>query len=613
MNRLGLPLLGTALLAAACAGPPPPAAADVHPGPTPAIQRTPIGELPDVNVDATLAHAKELASDRYQGRAPGGPGEALTVAYLTDQFRTLGLKPGSPDGTFVQEVPLVGITSQADGLTLQKGTEQRRLAWKDDVVAWTKRTDPETAIDASELVFVGYGVVAPEYGWDDYKGLDVRGKTLVMLINDPPVPNPDDPSQLDPSVFGGRAMTYYGRWTYKFEIAAEKGAAGAIIIHDTDAAGYPFSVIQTSNLGERVELATPDRDLEAPAVEGWITNGQGRSLLMWAERDFDQLKAAAATREFQPVPLGVTASMRLQNVVRTFESRNVLARLDGRDPDLRDEVVVYTAHWDHLGIGPEINGDRIYNGAKDNAVGVGGLLEIARAFTKLPSPPKRSILFLATTAEEQGLLGSSFYVSKPAVPLKRTAAVINIDGLNVHGRTRDLTVIGYGASELDEYVGDAAGEQGRIVRPDPDPEKGLYFRSDHFSFAKAGVPALNFDEGFDFLGKPAEFSRTVRSAWAEFDYHKPSDVVGPEWDLTGAREDLKVFLAVGYRVAEAERLPEWKRGSEFRARRDAMLGEPDAAPRPRTSRPAPAPRSGDDAPDSAGTPEVQQPPAVEDK
>jgi Zn-dependent M28 family amino/carboxypeptidase len=573
MGRIRLLLSLFGAFAAACATEPPPPAAEANPGPTPAIQRTTIGELPDVNVDAVLAHAKELSSDRYEGRAPGGAGENLTVAYLVDQFRKLGLRPGNTDGSFTQKVPLVGITSEGDGLVLKKDAEERQLAWKDDVVAWSRHVAPTAAIADSELVFVGYGVVAPEYGWDDYKGLDVKGKTLVMLINDPPVVDSDNPSVLDPGAFGGRAMTYYGRWTYKFEIAAEKGAAAALIIHDTEAAAYPFSVVQGSNLGEQFDLVTADKNMHRSAVEGWVTNGQARSLLMWAGQDYEQLKAAAATRDFQPVPLGITASMTVKNTLRTVDSRNVLARLEGRDPVLKDQVVVYTAHWDHLGIGPDVGGDTIYNGAKDNAVGVGGLVELARAFTRLPAPPKRSVLFIAVTAEEQGLLGSQYYAEKPIYPLSRTAAAINIDGLNVHGRTRDLTIIGYGASELDEYARDAAGEQGRLIRPDPEPEKGFYYRSDHFNFAKQGVPAMHSDEGVDYIGKPPEYSQKVRSDWVAFDYHKPSDVVKPDWDLSGAREDLEIFFAVGYRVAEADTLPAWKPGNEFKAKREAMLAK----------------------------------------
>ena len=537
------------------------------------MQRTPIGALPEVDVDMVLQHTKELSSDRYDGRAPGTKGEELTVTYLIDQFRKIGLKPGNTDGTYIQKVPLVGITADGAPLVLTKGQEERRLNWKDDVVAWSKHVADSASLEHSELVFVGYGIVAPEYHWDDYKGLDVKGKTLVMLINDPPVPDPSNANELDDKTFGGRAMTYYGRWTYKYEIAAEKGAVGALIIHETAPASYPFTVVQGSNLGEKFDLVTPDKNMGRAAIEGWITSDQGRSIMQWAGHDFDELKKQAATRDFTPVPLGIDASMTIHNTLRTVASRNVVAKVEGREPIRKDEYVVYTAHWDHLGTGPAVDGDSIYNGAKDNAVGVGGMLEIARAFTKLPMPPKRSILFLAVTAEEQGLLGSQYYSVTPLYPLARALANINIDGVNVHGRTRDLTLIGYGASELDAYARDAAGEQGRIIRPDPEPEKGLYYRSDHFNFAREGVPALNADEGVEFIGKSAEFSQKVREEWTERDYHKPSDVVKPSWDMSGAREDLKIYFAVGYRVAEADKFPEWKRGSEFRAKREAMLAK----------------------------------------
>ena len=570
MQKTAALIAALALTTAACSPREERPATDQVPGPTPTVQRTAIGDMPDPDMAAVLAHTKVLSSDEYQGRAPGTKGEELTVAYLTDQFRKMGLKPGNTDGTYVQKVPLVGITPTPSTLVVRKGSDERRLAWKDDVVAWTKHVAESATIENSELVFVGYGVVAPEYSWDDYKDVDVRGKTLVMLVNDPPVPNPDDANELDPKTFGGRAMTYYGRWTYKFEIAMEKGAAGALIIHETDPAGYPFSVVQ-SKTGEQFDLVTPDKNMGRAAVEGWISLDRGRDLLRMAGQDFGTLKSQAATREFRPVPLGVRASMTIRNSLRTIDSRNVVARIDGRDPKLKDEVVVYSAHWDHLGVGPAVNGDTIYNGAKDNGVGVASMLELARAFTKLPTPPKRSIVFLAVTAEEQGLLGSQYYAVTPIYPLAKTLANINVDGMNVHGRTRDLTLVGLGASDLDDYARDAAGEQGRIIRPDPEPEKGFYYRSDHFNFAKQGVPALDPDEGVEFVGKPAEFGERVRGEWNERDYHQPSDIVRPDWDLSGAFEDLKVFFAVGYRVADADTMPAWKPGNEFKARRDEML------------------------------------------
>jgi Zn-dependent M28 family amino/carboxypeptidase len=551
---------------AACSGPRPPDPAAA----TPQDQRIPIGQLPDIDTDAVLAHTRILSSDAFEGRAPGSKGEQLTVDYLVDQFKKMGLEPGNTDGTYLQKVPLVGITPAPASLVFRKGQEHSRLRWKDDVVAWTKHVAESASLTDSELVFVGYGVVAPEYSWDDYKGVDVKGKTLVMLVNDPPVPDPSNPSELDPKTFGGKAMTYYGRWTYKYEIGAQKRAAGVLLIHETGPAGYPFDVVQ-SKVSEQFDLVTPDKNMGRVSIEGWITLDQGRKLLRMAGRDFDTLKKQAATREFKPVPLGVTASMTITNKLRTIDSRNVIAKLEGRDPTLKDEYVVYTAHWDHLGIGPPVDGDRIYNGAQDNAVGTAGLLEIARAFTKLPGPPQRSILFLSVTAEEQGLLGSQYYSVSPIYPLAKTLADINMDGLNVHGRTRDLILVGFGASDLDQYAIDAAGEQGRVIRPDAEPEKGFYYRSDHFNFAKQGVPALDPDDGIEYVGKPADFGRRVKDDYTEHRYHKPSDVVLPDWDLSGAREDLKVFFAIGYRVAQANKYPEWKPGNEFRATREAMV------------------------------------------
>jgi Zn-dependent M28 family amino/carboxypeptidase len=368
-------------------------------------------------------------------------------------------------------------------------------------------------------------------------------------------------------VFGGKAMTYYGRWTYKFDIGAEKGAAGVLVIHETDRAGYPFQVVQDGFTGERFNLVTPDKNMSRAQVEGWISLDAARKLLQMAGQDFDKLKQQAATRDFVPVPLGVTASMSLSTRLRAVESQNVLGRIEGRDPARKDEYVIYTAHWDHFGSKPE----GIFHGAEDDGLGCASLIEMARAFGKLPAPPRRSILFLAVTAEEQGLLGSEYYSVGPIYPLAKTVANINMDSWNTNGRTRDLTLVGLGASDLDDYVREAAAEQGRVVHGDAEPEKGFYYRSDHFSFARQGVPALSPEGGVDFIGKPAGYGRQAREDWTVHRYHKPADVVLPTWDLTGMREDLKVYFAVGDRVADADRFPEWKAGNEFKARRDEML------------------------------------------
>jgi len=529
--------------------------------------RVPIGQLPSVDTNAVLEHTKVLSSDEYEGRAPGTKGEELSVSYIADQFKKVGLQPGNPDGTYFQKVPLVGITPDPKTeLVFAKGGTTRRLKFKDDVVAWTKHVADSATIDKSDIVFVGYGVVAPEFNWDDYKGVDVKGKTLLMLVNDPPVPDPGRADKLDPKTFGGNAMTYYGRWTYKYEIGAQKGAAGVLIVHETAPAGYGFNVIQ-GKTGEQFDLVTPDKNMSRAAIEGWVTLDQAKALLQMAGQDFDALKKTAATRDFKPVPLGVTASMTIHNTLRTIDSRNVLGKLAGADPALKDEYVVYTAHWDHFGR----TADGIFHGAEDDALGCASLIEMARAFQKAPAPPRRSILFLAVTAEEQGLLGSQYYATMPLYPLAKTVADINMDSWNTHGRTKDLTLVGFGASDLDDYARDAAAEQGRVVHGDAEPEKGFYYRSDHFNFAKEGVPALDPDGGVDFIGQSADYSKKVRDEWTEHIYHTPKDVVTPDWNMQGVAEDLKLYLAVGYRVAQSDKMPEWKPGNEFKAKRDAML------------------------------------------
>jgi len=540
----------------------------------PAQQAARPAAVPAATIDpqAILNRIKVLSSDEYEGRAPGTKGEDLTVRYLEDEFKKLGLQPGNTDGTYIQKVPLVGITgTNNQPLTVTKGAQKQTFKWSDDVVAWTKHVADGAFIKDSDLIFAGYGVEAPEFNWDDFKDVDVKGKTIVVLVNDPQIPDSSDPSKLDTKMFNGNAMTYYGRWTYKFEEGARKGAAGVLIVHETGPAGYPFSVVQ-GNLGEKFDLVTPDKNMGRCAIEGWITLDAAKRILKMAGQDFDALKKQALTREFKPVPLNLKASLGVRNSMRTLDSRNVMARLEGADAALKDQYVVYTAHWDHLGVGAPVNGDKIYNGALDNASGVAQLLEIAGAFVKAKPQPKRSILFVMVTAEEQGLLGSQYYSVTPIYPLAKTLANINIDGVNQWGRTKDITVIGLGASDLDDYLRDAAAEQGRTLRPDPEPEKGFYYRSDHFNFAKQGVPALYTDTGIDYIGKPPEYAKQKRDEYTEKDYHAPSDEVKPDWDLSGAAEDAQLLYMVGYRVASAEKFPEWKAGNEFRARREQMLG-----------------------------------------
>jgi len=539
--------------------------------------------FPAIDSAAVLRLTTVLSSAEFEGRAPGTAGEEKTVAYLVEQFRQVGLRPGAADGSYVQPVPLVGITPAPSAtLVFRKGAAAETLAFKDDFVAWTKRVVERVSLDRSDLVFVGYGVQAPEFEWDDYRGIDLRGKTIVMLIGDPPVADAARPAALDPRVFGGPAMTYYGRWTYKFEMAQKLGAAGALIVHETGPAGYPFQVVQVK-VGEQFDVARPDGNMTRAAVEGWITVEKARALFAMAGMDFDREKARAATRGFRPVPLGVTATVTLENRVRSVASRNVIGRVDGTDR--RSEVVLYTSHWDAFGIGAPLDGDPVYHGAVDNAVAVAGFLEIARAFAALPLPPRRSIVFLAVTAEEQLMLGSEFYADNPVYPLEATAAVINLEMLNVHGRTRDLTVVGLGQSELDDYALAIAKQQGRRLQPDPQPERGMYYRSDHFPFVRRGVPAFEPDHGDDFVGKPPGFGKQVRDDYFATLYHKPTDTVKADWDLSGGVEDLQFYWMMGYRVAQADAFPQWKPGAEFR-RCSAPRGA--HARFASTSRPAPA-------------------------
>jgi Zn-dependent M28 family amino/carboxypeptidase len=544
-------------------------------GPPPSAPQAPSAprptEMPKIDQNAILDRIKVLASDEYEGRAPGTKGEDLTVRYLVDESKKLGFQPGNPDGTYVQKVPLVGITgAETQPLTIAKGPQKRTFKWRDEVVAFTKRVTDTVAIADSDIVFVGYGVEAPEFNWNDFKNVDVKGKTIIVLVNDPAVPDPSDPSKLDSRVFAGNAMTYYGRWTYKYEKAAEKGAAAVLIVHEEKPAGYPYPVVQ-GFLGERFSLVADDKNMGRSTIEGWLSLDAAKAILKMGGQDFDALKKQAITREFKPVPLGLKASMGLRNTMRTIDSQNVLAKVDGSDPKLRDEVVVYSAHWDHLGISTPVNGDKIYNGALDNASGVAALMEIGRAFAQLQPRPKRSILLLFVTAEEQGLLGSEYYATHPLYPLEKTIANINMDGVNQWGRTSDITVVGMGASDLDDVLREAATAQNRTLNPDPEPEKGFYYRSDHFNFAKVGVPALYTDTGVKYVGKDDKYSQTKRDEYTSTDYHKPSDQIKPDWDLSGAVEDAQLLWLVGYRVADADRIPDWKPGNEFKAKRDAMM------------------------------------------
>ena len=524
-----------------------------------------------IGADSLLSEIKTLSSDEYEGRKPGSAGEEKTIAYMHRQFQQIGLKPGNPNGGWLQNVPLAGILSKP---TVDLTVKGKKLPVENlkDYVAVSQRYEPLVNIKDSGIVFVGYGVVAPEYGWDDYKDVDVKGKTILMLINDPQIPDPKDPAKLDDSMFKGRAMTYYGRWTYKYEIAASKGAAAAVIIHETGPAGYPFEVVSGSWGGENFTIQRPNNNADTVPVQSWITYDKAAALCKMAGLDLAVLKKQALSKDFKPIALpGGVASFHIENTLRRVDSHNVAAKLEGSDPAHRDEYVVYSAHWDHLGKDPSLKGDQIYNGAEDNASGSAGLLEIARAYSKLKEAPKRSILFLSVTAEEQGLLGSEYYAENPLYPLNKTLANINMDGLNTWGKTKDLVIIGLGNSTLDDTTAEILKSHDRVVKPDAEPEKGFFYRSDHFEFAKQGVPALDADAGTDYIGKPAGYGQRTRDYYTEHDYHKPSDEVKPDWDLSGAVEDLRVFMEVGYSVAQTDKYPEWKPGTEFKAKRDAMV------------------------------------------
>jgi len=549
--RMRVPLVTLVFALAACT---------TVPEPTP-----PDAALKDISGPALLAHIRTLASDEYEGRFPGSKGEQLTVKYVEDQFRALSLEPGNPNGTYIQKVSLVGITPDPS-MALTFSTEGRpskpvSLRFHDDFVAWTKRVAEDVSVDA-DTVFVGYGITAPEYQWDDFSGADLKGKMLIVLVN--------DPGYEDASLFGGKAMKYYGRWTYKYEKAAELGAAGCLIVHETGPAGYPWAVVALKS-GEQFDLSSPDKNAGRAAVEGWITVEQAQNLFKAAGKDFEALKKAAMSRDFRPVPLGLRAQIHIHNSLREIQSANVVAKLTGSDPKLNKEYVIYTAHWDHFGIGPAVNGDKIYHGALDNASGTGALIEIARAYKQLQVPPRRSILFLSVTAEEQSLLGSRYYAEHPLYPLADTAVDINMDVMNALGRTRDIVMIGRGSSTLDEVVDAAAHEQGRTVKPDPEPEKGYFYRSDHFNFVHQGVPAFDPEGGVDYIGRPEGWGLQQKERYTREDYHKPSDNVRADWDLSGAVEDMQLYFLVGYRVANEPKLPAWKPGAEFKARREAML------------------------------------------
>lgn len=519
------------------------------------------GEVPLPALDPLVyeAHIVALASDEFEGRKPGTAGERKTLDYLVKELSSLGLKPGNGE-SYLQAVPFVEITAGSD-TTLKIGANE--LRYGEDMVLWTKRLENEVVIEDSPMVFVGYGIVAPEYNWNDYAGLDVRGKTVVMLINDPGF------ASQNPELFRGNAMTYYGRWTYKFEEAARQGATAALIIHDDKPAAYPWDTVQNSWMGPQLDMVADDGNAGRVALEGWLTRSAAETLLQTQGTSYDAMRAAASLPGFKPVELEQKASGSLRNLIRRGNSANVAAVLPGTERP--DEFIVYMAHWDHLGRSFARGGDNIFNGALDNATGTSGLLTLARAFVAQSPAPERSVMFLAVTLEESGLLGSAYYAANPLVPLQKTVAALNMDAISWGGPTRDVTVVGAGSSQLEEFLAQAAVKQDRVVKPEPTPENGFFFRSDHFNFAKVGVPALYIKLGFDDREQGEAFGRERQAAYTLNDYHKPSDEYRPGMDLRGGLEDLALLQRVGAELAASELFPQWYAGSEFRAARERSL------------------------------------------
>ncbi len=530
---------------------------------SPATKSTTEGEDAITEADYRR-HIETLSSDEFGGRAPASPGEQLTVDYLTDAFSGLGLEPANGD-SYIQDVPLASVNAvNKPELFISGGEgEDMNLAYITDQVIWTRKQVKDAAVQDSELVFVGYGIKAPERGWNDYKGVDVRGKTVVMLVNDPGY------ATQDPELFNGNAMTYYGRWDYKFDEAARQGAAAAIIVHDTLPAAYGWSTVINSWTGPQFAMVLPDKGEDLVSVEGWITLDNAKTLFTKAGLDLKEMYAKAQQPGFRAVPMGLKASATLVNETENVTSRNVAALLKGTEAP--DEYFVYMAHWDHLGTDPTMEGDNIFNGALDNATGTAALLEIAKAYSTLPQAPRRSVMFIAVTAEEQGLLGSLYYAAHPLVPLEDTVGGLNMDGLNNFGETRDITVIGLGMSELDNYLKEAAASQEKVLVADREAEKGSYYRSDHFELAKKGVPMLYPGSGYDHKEKGVDYGMQVSQEYVAKNYHRVSDEYDLSWDVSGAMADMKTFFRTGLSVANSEDWPNWEEGTEFKATRDAQL------------------------------------------
>ena len=515
---------------------------------------------PAISVESLERHVVELSSDDYLGRKPFTLGEERTVAYLEQQLQGMGVSPGNGE-SYRQKVPLVEVTGQSEPIMkLRKGSQDIDLVHKKQFVSYSERLEENISVEGSEVVFCGFGITAPEYDWNDFEGMDVKGKTVVVLVNDPGFGGEDS------TFFRGNTMTYYGRWTYKYEEAARQGAAALLIVHETTSAGYPWFVVENSWSSGRLGLVPKDKNEGKAAIQGWITLEAAQEIFDQAGYDLGAEIRKARTHDFQPFSLGFEMSHSLTNKFKYDESDNVIGVVKGSTHP--DEVIIYSAHWDHLGVGQVVDGDSIYNGALDNATGTSGLLAIAEALAQGPQP-SRSVAFLFVTAEEQGLLGSQFYAENPLFPPNLTVANLNIDGMNILGPMKYLTITGMGHSEMDDYAAVAAAEQGRQVMPEQEPEKGYFFRSDHFNFAKIGIPALYASGDYEHVEKGRDYVKEMKENYVSSNYHRPSDhYQAEEWDLRGMVEDAEFYKSVGIRLANERAFPAWKEGSEFKAARD---------------------------------------------
>ena len=518
--------------------------------------------LTALNADSLRLHVAELSDDSFQGRKPFTEGETKTIAYLQNQFKTAGLKPGNGD-SYLQEVPMVNIQTKADPeMTVKTSTGSFKLKGLEDYVIWTDKITDKVTLDNAEVVFAGYGVVAPEHNWNDYAGLDVKGKVVLVMVNDPGF------AAGDTSLFKGKTMTYYGRWTYKFEEAARQGAKACLIVHTLEGSSYPFSVVQNNWNASKLRLDDRGKSNKYTDMNGWVSLPAAKRLVAAAGQDSTNFFAQADKPGFKGVPLDLKLSTGMTVNTIFNKSMNVIGKITGTKRP--DEVIIYSSHWDHLGIGKaDAKGDSIYNGAFDNASGTAGLIELARAFKSLKVQPERTIIILAVTAEEQGLWGSAFYAQNPIYPASKTVANINIDGLSPFEKTKDIIIIGEGQSELEDYLKDAAEKAGRVIAYENHPEAGYYYRSDHFNFAKVGIPALYTSSGIDVIGKEAGYGEKRDAEYTEKHYHRPSDEYDPKtWTFEGGLDDLKLFFQIGKRLAFEETMPQWKKGSEFKAIRD---------------------------------------------